>query len=60
MFRIGILNFPLDVAARYSFLADTLAIFHDDSHPELHANYIDKHNYVDTNYVSSGGRYRMN
>jgi hypothetical protein len=33
--------------------------FHEPFHPEVEANYIDRHNNVDTNYVSSGGRERM-
>ncbi len=28
--------------------------FYEFRHPEEHTNYIDRHNNVDTNYVSSG------
>jgi hypothetical protein len=37
----------------------SLGFNHEFHHPEGDANYIDRHNYVDTNYVSSGGRERM-
>ena len=42
-------------------LPDSLSLSsYEDLRPEGHANYIDRHSYVDTNYyVSSGGRDRM-
>jgi hypothetical protein len=61
MASIGILNFSWAGARDYSWLVVVPGIeyFHDHPHPEVHANYIDRHRYVDTNYVSSGGRERM-
>ena len=54
MDSIGILNF------HWMFPTDTLRLkVYEYLHPEVHANYIDRDRYVDTNYVSSGGRDRM-
>ena len=61
MAAIGILNFPCfrrqDTLKAGFEVCDSH--FHEDPHPEVHTNYIDRHRYVDTNYVSSGGRDRM-
>jgi hypothetical protein len=55
MIHIGILSFHR--AASLSIL--TFCELYEDLHPEGQANYIDKHSYVDTHCVSSGGRERM-
>lgn len=61
MAAIGILNFPCfrrqDTLKAGFEVCDSH--FHEDPHPEVHTNYIDWHRYIDTNYVSSGGRDRM-